>query len=251
MMGMAADAAPRQRFLADIVDLERYPLDEPASPEWHGAVAAARQAMRRDGCCVLRGFVPGQRRKAIRRECAFVAGHAYPAADGGAFVTQDNIPGAFLIRRLYDSSFFRSFLAACLGRSVVYPLGDSRAGLVIRVQPPGTEHPWHFDSSEFTVSLVAQEPEGGGVFEYCPGLSSATEEDLAAVIAVRDGNGGSRVRRLPLRAGDLQLFRGRNSLHRVTQVYGETPRYLVTFSYRDQPGVTGDFLPPRPVPGSG
>jgi hypothetical protein len=258
------DAAPGQRFLAQVVDLARYPLDEPGSPAWHAVAGAARQALRRDGCCVLRDFVPGQGREAVRRECESVAGRAYyderivnvyntaPNPDlppdhparrtmlrGNAFVARDDIPGGFLIHRLYGSLFFRSFLAACLETPVIHPLGDPLAGLVVNVLLPGREHPWHFDTNEFAVSLVTQEPEGGGVFEYCPGIRSAAEENLAVVAAVLSADGGDRVRRLPLRAGDLQLFHGRYSMHRVSRVVGERARYSVIFSYCDRPGVVG------------
>jgi hypothetical protein len=258
------DGAPGQRSLAQVVDLARYPLDQPGSPEWHAVADAARHALRDDGCCVLRDFVPGQGREAVRRECAAVAGRAYyderivnvyntaPGPDlpaehparqtmprGNAFVAGEDIPGDFLIRRLYDSSFFRSFLAACLGAPVIHPLGDPLAGLVVNVLLPGREHPWHFDTNEFAVSLVTQEPEGGGVFEYCPGIRSAVEENLAGVAQVLLAGGGDRVRRLPPRAGDLQLFHGRYSMHRVTPVDGERARYSVIFSYCDRPGVVG------------
>ena len=149
------DAAPGQRFLAQVVDLARYPLHQPGSPAWHAVAGAASHALRRDGCCVLRDFVPGEGREAVRRECESVAGRAYyderivnvyntaPDPDlppdhparrtmlrGNAFVARDDIPGGFLIHRLYGSFFFRSFLAACLGTPVVHPLGDPLAGLV-------------------------------------------------------------------------------------------------------------------------
>lgn len=42
-----------------------------------------------------------------------------------------------------------------------------------------------------------------------------------------------------LRPGDLQLFRGRYSLHRVTEVRGKTARHTAIFSYSTRPGVVG------------
>lgn len=257
MTSTAADAVPDQRFLAQIVDLERYPLGNPGSPAWERAVAAARQALRASGCCVLRGFVPAGRRNAVRRECLFVAGQArsceravnvyhtepdpclppdHPArrtmVRGGAFVARDVIPAAFLIHRLYDSPPLLSFLAACLEVPAVCPFGDRLASLVVNVLPPGKEHPWHFDTSEFAATLVTQAPDGGGTFEYCPAIRSAQDENLDGVTAVLDGHAGNRVRRLWLRAGDLYLLRGRYSMHRVSPVSGETPRYSVSYSYK-------------------
>ena len=40
--------------------------------------------------------------------------------------------------------------------------------------------------------------------------------------------------KLELEPGDLQLFRGRYSLHRVAPIDGDTPRYVAIFSYVEQ-----------------
>ena len=47
------------------------------------------------------------------------------------------------------------------------------------------------------------------------------------------------VHSLALEPGDLQIFRGRHSLHRVTRVEGDTPRYIAIFSYARQPNMVG------------
>jgi hypothetical protein len=47
------------------------------------------------------------------------------------------------------------------------------------------------------------------------------------------------VRALDLRPGDLQIFKGRYSLHRVTWVGGARPRYTVIFSFAKEPGMVG------------
>ena len=38
-------------------------------------------------------------------------------------------------------------------------------------------------------------------------------------------------------AGTLALFRGRNSMHRVTPVYGGSTRVLAVLAYNSEPGV--------------
>ncbi len=42
---------------------------------------------------------------------------------------------------------------------------------------------------------------------------------------------------LVLEPGDLQLFQGRNSLHRVAPLSGRRPRYVAIFSYVEEPGM--------------
>jgi hypothetical protein len=119
----------------------------------------------------------------------------------------------------------------------VFPLADPLSGLVLNVVTPGRSHPWHFDTNEFTVSMLTQEPEGGGAFEFCPNIRSARAENVDDVRAALDGRYPAQ--RLALRPGDLQLFAGRYSLHRVTPVTGATARHSAIFAYSERPGVVG------------
>jgi len=227
-------------------------------------VAAARRDLAESGCCVLRDFVPAPSLEALRAECAALAGKAYygeqivnvyntppdpslPAGHparhtmlrGNAFVARDDIPADTIIARLYSSGEFQRFLADCFGIAEVYPLADPLAGLTVNIVRPGMEHPWHFDTNEFAVSMVTQAPAGGGVFQYCPGIRSQGAENFADVAAVLRGDGERLVRSLTLRPGDLQLFHGRYSLHRVSEVKGATARHSAIFAYTRQPGVVG------------
>ena len=90
--------------------------------------------------------------------------------------------------------------------------------------------PWHFDSCEFTLSLMIQKPEKGGVFEYCPNIREPGNEKFDEVKKVLDGD-RTRVRQLKLEPGDLQIFKGRFTLHRVTKVEGQKFRYMCIPAY--------------------
>jgi hypothetical protein len=50
---------------------------------------------------------------------------------------------------------------------------------------------------------------------------------------------------LTLRPGDLQLFQGRYSLHRVSVVEGDTARHSAIFAYSQSPGVIGSVARTR------
>lgn len=264
---------------AEIIDTSRYPLTDPGGRGWAAAVAAARRDLAGTGCSVLRDFVPAARREELRAECAGLAPRAHygeqivnvyntapdpslpadhPArrttVRGNAFVARDDIPAEFIIHRLYVSEMFQRFVAACFGLPAIYPLADPLAGLTVNVVVPGSEHPWHFDTNELAVSMVTQEPAAGGIFQYCPNIRSAGAENFGDVNDVLRGEGEHLIRRLPLRPGDLQLFHGRYSLHRVSTVEGGaagggaaeggpvaggTARHSAIFAYTDRPGVTG------------
>lgn len=245
----------------DVVDARRYPLDDPGAPAWRDVVARARAELRATGCTVLRDVVAPEHRERLRDEGDAVAGAAHAAvaevnvyntdpdptlpADHparvvlhrrNAFVARDHIPADHLVARLYAHPGLHRLIAACFEVPAVHPLADPYAGLTLNVVAPGDDHPWHFDTNEFAVSLLTRAPENGGVFEYCPGLRAAGDENRAGVRAVLDGDRGP-VRRLTLRPGDLQLFRGRFSLHRVTPVGGATPRHAAILAYSERAGV--------------
>lgn len=164
---------------------------------------------------------------------------------GNAFVARDRIPQQLIIQQLYTSTLFQHFIASCFELPRVYELADPLAGMSLNIVAPGMAHPWHFDTNEFTVSMLTQEPESGGFFEYCPNIRSTHAENFDDVRAVLAGRGGHLIRRLSLRPGDLQLFKGRYSLHRVSSVQGETARHSAIFAYSDRPGVVGSVARTR------
>jgi hypothetical protein len=251
--------------VVQMIDLRRYPLHDPGSPSWRAAVEHVRSDLAGDGCSVVPAFIRADRHDVLRAEGAAVAPLAHfdlatvnvynidiepslatdhpariPMRRENAFTARDLIPVDTIIQRLYRHRAFHAFLAACFDLPTVHELADPLAGLVLNVVAPGRDHPWHFDTNEFAVSLLTQEPDGGGVFEYCPEIRSPGAENFADVRAVIRGRADHLVRRLVLHPGDLQLFRGRYSLHRVTGVTGRQQRHTAIFSYSERPGVVGN-----------
>ncbi|MTE14421.1 arpA protein [Nocardia sp. CT2-14] len=239
-------------------------MDTPGNEGWLAAVRNARAELAAEGCCVLRGFIKPELVSTLRDEGVALAPHAYYTVEnvnaynipldadlppdhpgrivlrrGNAFVARDLIPAEALIQRLYTDARFQRFVADCFGLAELHEYTDPLAGLCLNVVAPGMSHPWHFDTNEFTVSMLTQEPECGGVFEYCPSIRSREAENFADVRAVLTGHGERLIRRLELRPGDLQLFQGRFSLHRVSPVGGTVQRHSAIFAYSDTPGLIG------------
>ncbi|MGW3469115.1 HalD/BesD family halogenase [Saccharopolyspora sp. NPDC000995] len=257
-------SASEAQLVEQVVDTARYPLADPTSAAWRDAIARARRDLHDEGCSVLANFIRPSRQDELRREGAEIAPLAHydvevvnaynidtktdlptdhPArttmARGNAFVARDNIPVNSIIHRLYTSPLFKRFIADCIELPAIHELADPLAGLCLNVVRPGMDHPWHFDTNEFAVSLLTQEPEAGGIFEYCPNIRSARTENFTDVRAVLVGRGEHLTRRLKLRPGDLQLFKGRFSLHRVTTVQGREDRRTAIFAYSERPGMIG------------
>lgn len=257
-------SALESRVLRQVVDTARYPLSDPASAEWRTVVARTGEQLRTVGCSVLPGFIRPGPLDALRRECAAIAPLAHfdvetvnvynttpdPALPdwhpgrttmerGNAFVAREAIPAGAIIHQLYTSPSFQHFVAGCVGLPRIHELADPLAGLCLNVVTPGRAHPWHFDTNEFAISMLTQAPQDGGLFEYCPNIRSARIENFADVRDVLAGRGESLIRRLAPRPGDLQLFKGRYSLHRVSSVRGDTERHSAIFAYSERPGVIG------------
>ncbi|MFF4247254.1 arpA protein [Streptomyces sp. NPDC001822] len=255
--------------LDQVVDTDRYPLSDPESPGYEAVVARARGELAEVGCTVLPDFIRPALHEVLRQECAAIAPQAYFDVEtvnvynidvdaglpddhpgrrtfqrGNAFVARDRVPADALIGRLYGNGLFQRFVADCFALPRLHELADPLSGLVLNVVRPGMEHPWHFDTNEYTVSMLTQEAESGGDFEYCPHIRSADDECFDDVRDVLDG-GGPPTRRLLLKPGDLQLFMGRYSLHRVSPVRGGRARHSAIFAYSERPGVIGSVARTR------
>ena len=100
----------------------------------------------------------------------------------------------------------------------------------------GHYFPWHFDGNEFTFSILIQEAEEGGLFEFVPDIRKPGDENLESVKSILKGS-RVRVRSLKLRPGDMQLFKGLYSLHLVTRVRGKINRIIALSSYTTHPGM--------------
>lgn len=249
--------------LSALVDTERYPLHDPRSPALEATIAKAREDLEREGCAVLRGFLRPERLAQMQAETARLAEtafyntrevNAYFTADDdrlpqqdprrlfmtrtSGFVTRDMIPADSLMQRLYVSQAMKQLVSACLGRERVYEYADPFAGLVLNVLPDGTEQPWHYDTNEFIVTMMTRQSDAGGRFEYAAGIRSPEGENFEGVEKVLDGD-RSRLTAIDLKPGDLQIFFGRYSLHRVTPVRGERERHTVIFAYAKEPGFIG------------
>jgi len=152
-------------------------------------------------------------------------------------ITTDQVPAASGLHAIYDSPDFRGFLARILGETRLYEYADPLSSINVHYSAEGQELGWHFDNSSFAVTLLLQAPEEGGAFQYVRDLRDAEAGDLNfdGVEAVLDGQTDPSV--LAVSPGTLVLFRGRNSMHRVTPTIGGRTRILVVLAYNSEPGI--------------
>lgn len=245
----------------DLVDLESYPIDRPRAQRARQLITRCRAELAANGCFCLKGFLSAGTVERLAAEAAMLAPAVYHtrtrhnpyfSTDNTRFpeghprrwfmdrsnglLAYDQIPQGSDLRRLYDWPALMNFLAACLSLPVLHRYADPLAAATINIMDPGDEFPWHFDTNDFTTSLVLQNAEEGGHFEFAPGIRSAEAENYGAVGEVLQG-AREKLVRLDLAPGDLQCFKGRHSLHRVTATGGRRSRYVLLLSYTQQPGV--------------
>jgi hypothetical protein len=141
-----------------------------------------------------------------------------------------------MVLSIYQYPPFARFLAATMGKPQLHFMQDPLASVNVMACRAGEALNWHFDRSEFTTTLLLQAPEIGGEFEYRSDLRSANDPNYAGVAELLEGR-DPQVKRIQLRAGTLNVFRGKNTAHRVTPVKGPIDRFIAVFSYYEKPGV--------------
>ncbi len=153
-------------------------------------------------------------------------------------ITTDQIPQNSALTSLYQAQSFRDFLCAVLSVDALHEYADPLSSINLHYASEGQELGWHFDNSSFAITLLIQPPESGGEFEYVKDLRNAETNDMNydGVAAVLDGD--TVPEKLHLTAGTLSLFRGRNSMHRVTPTTGNQTRMLVVLAYNTEPGIS-------------
>ena len=153
-------------------------------------------------------------------------------------ITDDQIPQTSPLKTLYNSEIFREFLAAVLGEQKLYKYADGLSSINVHYASEGEELGWHFDNSSFAITLLLQAPEAGGSFEYIKDLrdAEAGEMNFEGVKSLLDGITKPEV--LKVEPGTLVLFRGKNSIHRVTPTRGYKTRMLVVLAYNTSPGIS-------------
>jgi hypothetical protein len=248
--------------ISQVVNLDRYPIHIDGEVRKQ-LVADVQKDVRLVGCAVIKQFVKPEAIPALVTEGDKVShlGHrnfnrtnpyftqlppdlpdTHPLRRfydrSNAFVPADNFGDDSIIRAMYEWPSFAPFIQEVLEEPSFYRYADPLADVVINLAEEGNGFPWHFDTNNYTVTLAIQNAEHGGEFEFSPNLRTPTDENYDGVGQVLDGD-QSLIHSLHLEPGDLQIFKGRYSLHRVTPLSGPTMRYVAIFSFTEMEGVVG------------
>ena len=251
----------------ELVDLGSYPIDRPESAELVALTELCREQLATTGASILRHFLRADALDRARTSARALmdAAHRSEIANGSPYLelpddhwpaghprlmhgptsleaaAYDQFPASDPIRQLYESDTFMAFLAAALGRPRLYRYDDPLGALNLAVMTAGDQLWWHFDQTDFVVSIALQSSEVGGHFECVPMLRSPDDERYDAVARVLTGSEEAAVK-VPMEPGTLMLFEGRHSLHRVTPIEGDVPRLVALLAYDTKPGTCSSEL---------
>jgi len=150
-------------------------------------------------------------------------------------IPNDLIPDNSILQKIYDSKIIRSFFKDLLNKNELYPYSDPLSSININYYDKGDALGWHFDNSDFTITLLVKNCEKGGIYEFFNDMRYKDgKEDYGFVEKILDNKvSGTKVDSFE---GDLMIFKGNKSIHQVTAVE-EGERILVTFNYNEAEGI--------------
>lgn len=245
-----------------LVATDRYPIDQLDTPFGREFVADCARSFAATGALVLPGFLTEHALTRIVAEAEQCRSHAYFCRsdhtifldDGGpqdgldaadprvrtlrtrvGSIANDVLDTDGALQQLYEWPALTEFIGAVLGYDDFFRGEDPLGAVSINVYGHGDMHEWHFDESRFSVTIMIQEAEQGGHFEFVSGLRSDSEVNIEGLAGVLNGD-VSAIQRLPFDAGSLSIFGGRNTLHRVTEVGGDRARLVPVLTYDTKPG---------------
>ncbi|WP_322434440.1 HalD/BesD family halogenase [Labrys sedimenti] len=260
-LGPASAACITENPMRHILDLDRYPLDRQGSPEWLALVESSKAGLVANGMFNLEGLLlPGIAQKAAAEVQPVMDSKSHThkrlhniyfkpeipelAADHPALrkvetvshtICADQIAGSTVLA-IYEYGPLVTFLAATMDKPALHVMADPLARANVMAYRDGEALNWHFDRSEFTTTLLLQAPDEGGDFEYRTDLRRDGDPNYQGVANLLEGR-DPNVQVLKLKAGTLNVFRGKNTAHRVTPVRGQRDRMIAVFSYYERPGV--------------
>ena len=245
-----------------LLDLDRYPIDRLDSPDGLRLIERCRAELGARGMFNIEGLVrPDTIANAVAELDPLLDSVSYRHARRHNIYFKDDIPGltadhpalvkvetvnytlcgdqlsGTLVERIYEWPPLVAFLARVMGKARLHLMSDPLARLNVLAYRPGEALNWHFDRSQYTVTLLMRAAESGGEFQYRSDLRSDTDPNYDGVARLIRGE-DPRMSVQALESGTLNVFAGRNTAHRVSAVGGKKSRIVAVLSYYDTPGFS-------------
>lgn len=248
--------------VANLINLDAYPIQDIQSPTARALVAKCRQDLDKNALCTLEDFVSPEALMVMKTEIDGLLTSAYRAEhertpyswrynldfpDGHprralhlnryGYLLYDQFKKTALISQLFEWAPLTEFVRQVLGFETLYRTADPYLSIVVNIMQTGDELAWHFDTNDGVVSLMLQTADEGGHFEYAPYIRDEVDENYGGIQELFEGS-SSLADQPAIEAGTFVLFKGRRSCHRVTPI-GQTthPRVNILYSFDERPGM--------------
>ena len=250
----------RFESIPEVIDLDRYPLHQPNGAAAMALLSEGRDALSRDALFSLPGFVRPEatafmaselearlpwasRYESMNNAYGFEKeewpeGHPRTAKSLFRYyqIMNYQISNDSPLRKIYCWEPLREFLRRLMGYETFHRSECPHLALTSKIAGEGDTDGWHFDGNDVVFSVLLRAPEDGGQFEYAPNIRTDSQQNYEDVGAVLASN-SDRVRVARLAVGDLNVFQGNKTLHRVSPVCGNRRRIVGLFSYDREPGT--------------
>jgi len=245
--------------LNEIINLTKYPINDTGSIKYRELINYTRKQLNEDGCCVLPNFIRPDSIQKMKDEVDRNLSKIYFTNDKhnpyftkddktlheehpkriftvrqSGYLNSDDLEKNSDLNKFYDLEEMLKFVSDSLEVFPLYKWADPLGKNPYSIMHTDHYFPWHFDGNEFTLSVLIQKAEIGGLFEYASDIRSKDNENFEEVAKVLKGN-RKKIKSLDLKPGDLQIFKGRFSMHRVTKIEGKTSRYIALPCYVKDP----------------
>lgn len=252
---------------ADIVNTERYPIHDRHSANYTALVHRCRAELNANLWCTLPEMIRPEALAQMAAEATGLRAIAHhnnalrncylhretdpelpsthprnlQARSSVRMIAYDQIAATSPLKAFYHWDALRQFVADITGNAKLYDNEDPYQPANYVCYEAGDESSWHFDADNaFTMTLMVQTAEEGGEFQISPHSRTDDDQNYDHVSDLLAGRRPDTVVSVGREPGALCIFRGCNSLHRVSPVRGETMRIMGVFVYESKPGVKGD-----------
>jgi hypothetical protein len=253
--------------LEDIVNVDAYPIDDAGHATLDSVISRCRTDLENQLYCVVPDFITPQALEVMAREATHLEAAAYhnnalrncylhrqidPSLSSEhprnlqdrsstRMIAYDQIPRSSALKTFYQAEFVRKLVAEIVAEGDLFVNEDPYQPANYVCYRDGDESSWHFDAdNSFTMTLMIQPAEVGGDFEMSPNTRTDKDQNYEQVRRVLCGDGNDSIVSVGREPGALCIFKGCNSLHRVSPVHGDTLRIMGVFVYEFSPGVAGD-----------
>ena len=240
------------------MNLSRYPIDAPKSPETQRLISDCRSELAETGMCLLPNFVSEPTLDRMRQEATALSPSAHynehwrtsPRGGGDSKIgesTQATRASIWAIafdqmrpespsRQLYESDDLLNFVSAITDDPELYRCVDPLVSCHFSVFRDGDELGWHYDpKTNLVLTLQLQDADDGGHFEFANGVRSKEFDNAEIELAIIEGR-YDNILSPDLRPGTLTIINGYSSFHRVTPVLGNRERIVTLLNYSKTPG---------------